>query len=105
MSGAINQVLNYKYQLTKNYYNLSQESDIIFNSINPKCVIIIGNTSNFDTKQIEAFELFRNGINNVEILSFNELIQRCKDILSIYDNDINPNEDYIIVSEDDELPF
>ena len=39
--------------------------------------------SNMDSSQIAAFEIFRNSLNNVLILTFDELYQRIVDLISI----------------------
>lgn len=83
LSGAVNQVLHYRDKLTKDYYTLCHQGTAKFEVMNPKCVVIIGKISNMDFNQIAAFENFRNSLNNVLILTFDELHQRILDLISI----------------------
>ena len=83
LSGAVNQVLHYRDKLTKEYYTLCHQGTAKFEVMNPKCVVIIGKMSNMDSSQIAAFENFRNSLNNVLILTFDELYQRIVDLISI----------------------
>ena len=41
LSGSINQILNYREELQKNYFSLKNNSEKDFFSFNPQCLIII----------------------------------------------------------------
>ncbi len=110
LSGAINQVLNYKDKLTKEYYYIDRNSSKSFEVFNPKCVVVIGKISLLaDTDQIGAFENFRNSLNNVTIITFDELYQKIIDlmeILSSCENQQDAQDAPIADSDiDDEFPF
>ncbi|WP_146442957.1 Shedu immune nuclease family protein [Vibrio kanaloae] len=82
-SGGIIQVLNYREQLLKNYYALNSESDDSFSVFSPKCLLLAGS---FDGEfsndiQMKSFELFRNNISNVEVITFDELFKKAQDVL------------------------
>lgn len=83
LSGAVNQVLNYRDKLTKEYYNLCHQSSKPFEVMSPKCVVIIGKISTMTTSEISAFENFRNSLNNISILAFDELYQRIIDLIAV----------------------
>lgn len=83
LSGAINQVLNYKDKLTKEYYMLSHQHSKPFEVLSPRCVVIIGMLSSLKPDQVAAFENFRNSLNNVLIITFDELHQRITDLIAI----------------------
>lgn len=83
LSGSVNQVLNYRDNLTKEYYSLLRQSSEPFEVISPKCVVIIGKIASMNQGQVAAFENFRNSMNNVLILTFDELYQRITDLISI----------------------
>lgn len=70
LSGAINQVLNYRDKLTKEYYSLCHQSSEPFEVLSPKCVVIIGKMASLTPGQVAAFENFRNSLSNVLILIF-----------------------------------
>lgn len=51
-------------------------------TIRPKGVLVIGNTSELNTRdQKSAFELFRRGLSSVDIITYDELLERAKYIL------------------------
>lgn len=82
LSGAISQVLDQKDTYCKEFNSVRGKEDI--SSFNPKCIIIIGMLKDLDKKQYKAFELIRSGLRDVEIVTFDELYERIKSILSIF---------------------
>lgn len=82
LSGAISQVLDQKDTYCKEFNSLRSKEDIT--SFNPNCIIIIGTLKDLDKKQYKAFELIRSGLRDVEIITFDELYERIKSILSIF---------------------
>lgn len=60
-------------------------------TVQPKGILVIGNTKEFeqDLEKITTFELFRQGLSNIEILTYDELYERAK---------------YIVYSEEKNLP-
>lgn len=83
LSSAVNQVLNYRDQLTKNYHSLHYRSSKPFEVFSPKCAVIIGKISSLTAGQVAAFENFRNSLSNMIILTFDELLQRIMDLISL----------------------
>ena len=83
LSGAVNQVLNYRDNLTKEYYAISHNSNEPFEVLSPKCVVVIGKMASITSTQIAAFENFRNNMNNVTIITFDELYERINDLIDI----------------------
>lgn len=105
LSGAVNQVLNYRDNFTKSYYALCHRYASQFEVLSPKCVVVIGKLESMDSTQIAAFENFRNSLNNVQILTFDELYQRVVDLIAVLSKDsaishIDQDED-----KNEELPF
>ena len=109
LSGAVNQVLNYRDKLTKEYYTLGHQFEASFEVMAPKCVVIIGRLSLLTSDQIAAFENFRNSLSNITILAFDELHQRIVDLISVLlEEDVLPEielDDETTEGESDELPF
>lgn len=70
LSGAIVQVSDQRDKLMKNFRTLD-----VPEPFNPKCVVLIGSTSEFKGKKrkSESFELFRSLLTGVEIITFDEL--------------------------------
>jgi len=85
LSGAISQVLDQKETYCKKFDSIRGEDDII--SFNPKCVVVIGRISTLSKKQFKAFELIRSSLKDVDIITFDELYERIKSILSIFKAD------------------
>lgn len=85
LSGAISQVLDQKETYCKKFDSIRGEDDII--SFNPKCIVIIGRISALNKKQFKAFELMRSSLKDVDIITFDELYERIKSILSIFKAD------------------
>lgn len=71
-------------------------------TVRPKGILVIGNTSEFenDIEKITSFELFRQSINNVEIVTFDELCERAKFIIGNLNENKDDNE-----NEENEYPF
>lgn len=90
LSGAVNQILSYKQSLLRDYATLRANSSDAFEAFNPTCVILIGNTREFaetagrlNSDKLGSFENFRSAINGVTIVTFDELLQKVKDLISI----------------------
>ena len=60
--------------------------DSFYQVFNPKCVLIIGKLSALKPKQYAWFELFRNSQKDVETLTFDEVLEKCKFLLEIIKN-------------------
>ena len=89
MSGAVNQVLNYRDELQNNFSTLTrdlEEADTV-RAFSPKCVVVIGKISTLNAKQQKAFELYRNSFNNLTIITFDELHQKICDLMSVFKED------------------
>jgi hypothetical protein len=82
MSGAINQLLNYKHRLQQNYIAIQMaHRAAVFEVVNPRAVLIIGNLkTQFDNnfEKIEAFELFRENLRDISVLTYDELFEKVR---------------------------
>lgn len=106
LSGAVNQVLNYRDNLTKSYYILCHQSASQFEVLSPKCVVIIGKLASMNSTQIAAFESFRNSLSGVQILTFDELYQRVIDLIAILSETPSPTQHTPeLEDEGKEFPF
>lgn len=107
MSGAVNQVLNYRDELQKNFSTLTRdlEGADTARAFSPKCVVVIGKISTLNAKQQKAFELYRNSFNNLTIITFDELHQKICDLMSVFKEDsprpVDPlMDEFSIIDED-----
>lgn len=83
LSGCINQVLNQRDNFQKEYDHLKRKSKENFETINSKCIVIIGQHSSLTNEQKHSFELFRNNCKDVEIVTFDELLLKIQNILTL----------------------
>ncbi|QQS36512.1 MAG: DUF4263 domain-containing protein [Ignavibacteriales bacterium] len=91
VSGAIIQVSNYKYSLSKDFYSLRSEKLQDMETFNPQSLVIVGNIERelIENDQKKSFELFRNELKNVQIISYDELFSKVKILIDLLEgNDI-----------------
>ncbi len=83
LSGCINQVLNQRDNFQKEYDSLRRKSKQTFETINSKCIVIIGKHDALTKEQKHCFELYRNNCRDVEIVTFDELLFKIQNILAL----------------------
>ena len=83
LSGSVNQVLNYKDNLTKDYYMINNHSADTFSVLSPECIVIIGKISSLSQDEIEAFELYRNSLSGVTVIAFDEVYHRIQGLIDV----------------------
>ena len=86
LSGAVNQVLLYKESCQKDFVSLIRHSKEVYEPFNPKCLLIIGEMDFLDEREKVTFELFRNELKSVEIITFDELFEKIKILLDLSRN-------------------
>lgn len=71
-------------------------------TVRPKGILVIGNTSEFNNEleKLTSFELFRQSLSNIEIITFDELLERARFIVG----NTTKNE-LIEETEEEEYPF
>ena len=80
LSGSINQVLDQKYQFQKDISRLKEATRIYdIESYSIHCCLIIGQTPK-EVDQQKSFELFRRNSKDVEIITFDELLLKLKQL-------------------------
>ncbi len=102
LSGSIMQILNYKHSLQEDFTILTKETPDLFDSFNPQCVVIVGNTGNEldNQNKTKSFELYRHQFQSVTIISYDELFQKIKNLIRLLENPIE-NESF----DEAEIPF
>ena len=102
LSGAINQALDQKHHLEGEIVQIKGGSEIHdIESYSIHCGLIIGRMPP-ETDQIRSFELFRGNSKNVEIITFDELLEKIKELREF----LSPREiEQKIQLEENELPF
>ena len=80
LSGAINQALDQKYQFEREFAQIKVNSKLTdIESYAVHCCLIIGMTPTDDDKK-KSFELFRRNSKDVEIVTFDELLEKLKQL-------------------------
>ena len=95
LSGAINQVLDQKYQFEKQIAQIKDNSRLRdIESYAVHCCLIVGQTPKGDNEQ-KSFEMFRRNSKNVEIVTFDELLEKLKQLRIFLQHDkesVSPQE-------------
>ncbi len=105
LSGSIMQVLNYKHSLQEDFSTLTKTHNDLFDSFNPQCAVIIGNTERELDHQIKtrSFELFRHQFPGVLIIAFDELFNKTRQLITLLEG--SDSEPEIIDDGFDDIPF
>ncbi|MBV1910521.1 MAG: DUF4263 domain-containing protein [Kangiellaceae bacterium] len=78
LSGSLNQVLDQKYKLQKNIASIKEASRIYdVETYAVQCALIIGKMPD-DLEKQKSFEIFRRNSRDVEIITFDELLEKLK---------------------------
>lgn len=102
LSACIMQALNYKHSLQENYQSLRGDTKDLFDSFDPQCVVIIGDTRQLDSPQkIKAFELYRHQFPGLAVIAFDELFEKTRTLINLLEAEPR-NEDGFY---DDDIPF
>jgi hypothetical protein len=84
LSGAIAQVLRYRQTFTRNFDGLGAENPNRLTLGEPRCIIIAGLSSKLSTQVMrENFELQRERVRGVTILTYDELFTRIERLVSL----------------------
>ena len=80
LSGSVNQMLDQKYQFERNVAQIKENSRIQnIESYSVHCCLIIG-AMPLSNDEIKSFEHFRQNSKNVEIVTFDELLEKLKEL-------------------------
>lgn len=85
ITGALLQVSSYKDSLIKDYHRLKSESIKSFYAFNPQCLVIAGTWQDeiVNQDQKKSFELFRNGLKDVQIITYDELFRKIEILIDL----------------------
>lgn len=90
LSGSIIQIANYKKSLMQNFINLTSPEEENFEAFNPKTIIIIGNIQDElgEQQKKKSFELFRTGLNDIQVITYDELFGKVEFLIALLEGDI-----------------
>lgn len=85
LSGSTIQVSNYANSLTIDFNNISKQSNADLNAFKPHCVVIIGNAGKEldNEEKRKSFELYRNNLKDVEIVTYDELFGKVHNFIEL----------------------
>jgi hypothetical protein len=84
LSGAVTQVLRQKYEMERNFASAKDANDYPdIESLAVHCCLIAGSMKaiNSDKRKIDSLELFRGNLKNVQVICFDELEAKLKQLL------------------------
>lgn len=101
LSGAMMQILNYKHTLLQQYNSLTADQGDLFESFDPQCVVIIGNATSqlVNEDKRKSFELFRNNVPGVLIITYDELFLKTEKLIEVLESPTTAEP----VREDDDI--
>lgn len=82
--GAVGQIGQYKEEFLHNYSELYRKSEGKFLLADPRCLVVVGSTEQFDSvAKKDSFEYFRRGQRGTEIITFDELFRKVEVLLGL----------------------
>ncbi len=91
LSGSVIQVTNYKNSLMQNYLTLADSEEERFEAFDPRCIVIIGNIDSelADRRQRKSLELFRMGLKDVQVITYDELFGKVEFLVSLLEGNVD----------------
>lgn len=80
LTGGITQVLDQRDNFQKEFFIHKGKSSEKFETINSKCVVLMGSIADLPPEELKSFELFRSNSKDVEIIAFDELLCRLENL-------------------------
>jgi hypothetical protein len=92
LTSAVAQTLHYRESLLREADRLENRSESV-RVIGPRCVLIAGSIESLDEDEdrLRSFELFRGELRNVELITFDELIQKVQLLIDVLREDHSYN--------------
>jgi hypothetical protein len=84
LTGAINQILDYRDVSQKEYINNIYKSEFKYDLFNPKLLLIVGSLEKLNKEQKKCFEIFRGELKSLELITFDELFKKIELLAELY---------------------
>jgi antiviral defense system Shedu protein SduA len=86
LSGSMVQTLAYRTELIHNLRAITEGSEVRLSAFSPKCVLLAGNAKMQLTDQAKrkSFELFRAGLRDVEVITYDELFRKVEILAELF---------------------
>ena len=88
LAGSVMQVLNYRFNLQRDFYSLQHGLPGAIETFVPRCVVIVGRISelNREEDKLRSLELYRGHSLGVAIITFDELFEKTKRLVAIMES-------------------
>jgi hypothetical protein len=85
LAGGLMQILSYRHNLQREFWSLKHGVPGGLEAFEPRCVVIIGMTAELegDENKLRSLELFRNNSPDVAVITFDELFEKTRRLVSI----------------------
>jgi Shedu protein SduA, C-terminal len=84
LSGGVQQLLQARHSFEEEYRQLIERSSVGLQVVSPRCLLIVGTLSSLsDQVARRSFEIFRNNNRQVEVVTFDELIAKAEQLVSL----------------------
>jgi hypothetical protein len=107
LSGAVSQILDQRYRLQKDIAtHLSNNEGLVLKTYHVDCVVVAGRLPT-DSVQTQALDIYRYGLKDVRIVTFDELLVKLESLRELLASDSEPagrpeeSEDVSVDSEED----
>jgi hypothetical protein len=86
LSGSLVQISDYRNTLMQNLSSLTKDLKKDLTALNPRCLIIAGNGEKElnDEAKRRSFELFRSSLQNIEIITYDELFRKIEVLATLF---------------------
>lgn len=91
--GAVNQLLKQRDIFNNNYHTLNSQDENHFRACNIEAILVYGKLEGLNNEQINAFERFRNELRSITIITFDELLKRTDNLISLLAEQTDMNEE------------
>jgi hypothetical protein len=83
LSGAVTQVLNYRYSLTTDFLSVRRRYEEMFDVFSPHCLVIAGHAGREldNDDKCQSFELARSNLKDVLVLTYDELFGKVRQLI------------------------
>jgi hypothetical protein len=88
LNGAVMQVLNYRHSLQQEFHSLARKLGISVEAFEPRCAVIAGMVAQLgsDKTRIGSLELYRNALQGVDIITFDELFEKTRHLIDLLES-------------------
>ena len=83
LAGAVAQARDYRRNLRENFSYLREDIPSETRLFEPRCVVIIGNSTGLDQDQRRCFETYRAGLKDVEVFTYDEIFGKLGLLLEV----------------------